>query len=316
MPVVFADRSPDKVELERFRLILSTYQDGSGMYMAKQRKWMIENGASSLPGWRDFERTVAFSFAGKALESKHVFDVLLPLPDKPGVFIGISCKMRNLLKTVKTTGRVTIELSNASKGFWKNIEMKTGLNQKTFSQDPAAVGKALISTVENWHTSVNTQNPHMGTIEIDKSIFLNLQYDEPSGDYQLFQFPLALPVPDNLTWAVKGERLIGQDNKGIILEWYGSSGGQLKYYPFADTATWTSPKFRLESLPENLEDAITNKAASYFPELWASLKQTEPNRDVQARAEGEAKTSVQGTLDLGTQDENSTLPGDQTLPIT
>ena len=62
-------RTPTKNEVERIRLILSTYQDGSGM--------LHQKGGSTLPGWRDFERTVAIVFGGEAQENKDIFDVLI-----------------------------------------------------------------------------------------------------------------------------------------------------------------------------------------------------------------------------------------------
>ena len=55
---------------------------------------------------------------------------------------------------------------------------------------------------------------------------------------------------------------------GRVFEWYGQSGGQLKYYPLADTATWASARFRLEPLPDDLPHGILAKAQAYFPQLW------------------------------------------------
>ncbi len=49
MTVPFVTRNPTDKEIEKFRLILSTYQDGSGMLKRKDR---------TLPGWRDFERSI------------------------------------------------------------------------------------------------------------------------------------------------------------------------------------------------------------------------------------------------------------------
>jgi hypothetical protein len=53
---------PTFEHLERLRLILSTYQDGTGM--------IATPGGMTLPGWRDFERAVAAVFGGVAQESK------------------------------------------------------------------------------------------------------------------------------------------------------------------------------------------------------------------------------------------------------
>jgi hypothetical protein len=66
MMLPFVDRVPTAEEIERFRLILSTYQDGTGMLKAKD---------DTLPGWRDFERSVAAAFGGMALETKGIYKV-------------------------------------------------------------------------------------------------------------------------------------------------------------------------------------------------------------------------------------------------
>ena len=55
MSIPFVTRNPTFQEIERLRLILSTYQDGSGM---------IKRTDKTIPGCRDFERAVAVSSAG------------------------------------------------------------------------------------------------------------------------------------------------------------------------------------------------------------------------------------------------------------
>ena len=109
MPQSLIDRSPTEREVERLRLILSTYQDGTGMLQ-------VENGLT-LPGWRDFERAVALAFNGEAQESKAIFDVLLLSQDRPHIRYGLSCKMRRELNKIKRTGRVSLELSNSAGQF-------------------------------------------------------------------------------------------------------------------------------------------------------------------------------------------------------
>ena len=52
-----------------------------------------------------------------------------------------------------------------------------------------------------------------------------------------------------------------------MIEWYGESGGQLKYYPLASEALWRSPVFELERIPSG-RSSLLEKAALYFPELW------------------------------------------------
>ncbi|MBV5331973.1 hypothetical protein JZU69_06400, partial [bacterium] len=48
--------------------------------------------------------------------------------------------------------------------------------------------------------------------------------------YLVSRFHAVLPEP--AAWSFKGKRLVGKDANGNVLyEWYGLSGGQLKYYP-------------------------------------------------------------------------------------
>lgn len=59
--LAFVHRPPTQAEVEKFRLLLSTFQDGSGMLVGKKKRtleWMARNHAVTIPGWRDFERTL------------------------------------------------------------------------------------------------------------------------------------------------------------------------------------------------------------------------------------------------------------------
>ena len=85
-----------------------------------------------------------------------------------------------------------------------------------------------------------------------------------------------MPNPYTLNWHFPitrggdaGARLAGQDGTGVIFEWYGESGGQLKYYPPASGAEWVSKVFQLEPLGD-AEYGILKKAAAYFPEKWSA----------------------------------------------
>lgn len=109
MPSHFTRTVPTKSQVEKLRLVLSTYQDGTGQLIFESDK--------SLPGWRDFERSVAFVFSGIAQESKAIFDVLVPILPETETYYGISCKMRETLQTINKTGRVTVEVSNSAGKF-------------------------------------------------------------------------------------------------------------------------------------------------------------------------------------------------------
>jgi len=256
MSRIFAGSIPTKGQIEKLRLILSTYQDGLGQLVFEPDK--------SRPGWRDFERSVAFAFGGTAQESKAIFDVLVPISSTPPITYGISCKMRETLQTVERTRRVTVEVSNSSGKFWDALR-DIGIGD--YAINPNTAGKILINLVESWHHQASLENG--GIVDISKSFYLLLQWHKKSGRYQLFQFPVQLPDPETLTWEVNGRRLIGRDSEGVLIEWYGHSGGQLKYYPFADEAIWMSEVFQLEPLPKNeLGYGLKRRVIEFFPELW------------------------------------------------
>ena len=79
---------PASSEIEKLRLLLSTFQDGTGQLAQKKD-------VGTLPGWRDFERSVALAFGGEAQENKAIFDILI---HDGNTYRGISCKMRCELK--------------------------------------------------------------------------------------------------------------------------------------------------------------------------------------------------------------------------
>jgi len=258
-------KTPTPHEVERLRLILSTFQDGTGM--------LLQEDGLTLPGWRDFERAVALALGGEAQESKAIFDVLLPT-DRPDIKYGLSCKMRGELNRIDRDGRVTLELSNSAGKFWDYLSTK-GIHQRNYKKRPQEVGTALIELVGQWHREVSLEQGR--NVDLSGSSYLALSWSK-SGWYQLHQFALRLPNPKHLQWyfpsvtkrdrKAVARRLNGDDSSGTLFEWYGESGGQLKFYPLAKTAIWSSDRFRLEPL-ENIEHGILAKVAAYFPQLWA-----------------------------------------------
>ena len=266
---VFVERPPTVRELELFRLILSTYQDGTGM---------LANGPiRTLPGWRDFERSLALAFNGYASENKDIFDVRLPDQTRELVTYGVSCKMRRELDRVGKDGRVTIELSNSARKFWDYLGTK-GINQANYKQHPFEVGVSLIDLVRGWHVEVSLESG--GNVDLDGSFYLTLSWNR-GGWYQLHQFALALPDPRNLSWyfptyiregtQVLGSHINGDDGSGTVFEWYGESGAQLKYYPLAQNAIWQSDLFQLEPLPQESDHGVLQKVQRYFPEQWSRI---------------------------------------------
>jgi hypothetical protein len=269
LPQAFVDRPPTEREVEKLRLILSTYQDGTGMLQ-------VENGMT-LPGWRDFERAVALAFNGEAQESKAVFDVLITDEDRPHIRYGLSCKMRRELNKIKRSGRVSIELSNSAGQFWDYLGAR-GLDQRNYRDRPLDVGVSLIEVVERWHQAVSTERG--GSVDLSRSSYLVLSWNT-ARHYQLHQFSLTMPDPHELHWhfptnrsGETGRRIAGDDDVSTLFEWYGESGGQLKYYPLAANAIWASDVFQLEPLGD-AEYGILSKSAAYFPEKWAAANKNE-----------------------------------------
>lgn len=270
MSLPFVDRPPNDSEVEKIRLLLSTYQDGTGMLATKDGR--------TLPGWRDFERSVALALNGTASESKDIFDVVLARPEATiaSPKYGLSCKMRSELNRIRRDGRVNIEVSNSAGKFWDYLATK-GLNQGNYRESPREVGVSLIELIDTWHQAESIATG--GTIDLGKSCYLVLLWNG-MGDYQLFQYRLNVIDPAVLIWSfpppriVKGQlsetrRLIGHDGIGTLVEWYGESGGQLKFYPFVTSAVWNSHQFRLEPLP-GIEHGILNKVVAYFPDQWTT----------------------------------------------
>lgn len=253
-------------QVERIRLLLSTYQDGTGQLKLKKH-------ADTLPDWRQFERAVAVAMGGKNTESKAVFDVLMPASDRASSAFGISCKMRGELRTAQNKGIVTVEVSNAVGDFWKKLGAVGIETTPQMAGREAEAGKAVLDLVARWEQDTKQANQ----LSLSASYFLVLLWDTTRLDFQLFQMVLALPAPSALTWTVRPDRkkpgsgcLVGSIGERKVVEWYGNSGGQLKYYPEVAEALWHSEIFRLEPLPFS-EDGygIALKASTFFPELWA-----------------------------------------------
>jgi hypothetical protein len=163
--------------------------------------------------------------------------------------------------------------------FWERLG-KIGIHQQNYKESPLEVARTLLSQESEWHAEVALENG--GQVDLSKSFYLALSWNL-QGEYQLFKFGLALPDPLSLKWDfplarnnnedMTGRRLRGQDKTGTLFEWYGESGGQLKYYPQVESALWKSDIFHLEPLPSrwNEKHGLLVKARDYFPDLWGNL---------------------------------------------
>lgn len=326
MPLVLGESGLTDRELEKLRLLLSVFQDGIGMLstedhtelffeITRKKRWkgksrivrtvhgpqskiplflnepdqpyiVEERTQRTLPGWRDFERAVALAFGGVAFESKAIVDVILPLGDR--TYYGLSCKSRSELdKATIEGGRVYIEVSNASGGFWDQVRSQ-GITGENFHEPDNAqiMGESLFELIETWHEEVSVANG--GLVDLNKSSYLVLLYNA-RGIYKLYQFPLKFPSARELNWSVplrifkdrnkppvRRRCLVANDKTGdVLIEWYLNSGGQLKYYPLASEAVWSSREFTLEPLPPGTKHGILSRVAEYFPELWKKVTEEE-----------------------------------------
>ena len=239
----FRDRPPTAREFERLRLALSTFRDGSGMQRVS---------GSTFPGWRDFERATAACFNGHAPESKAVFDIEIDvLQRKP---FGLSLKSS---KSNPSDDFVLMELSNSHAKFQAHLESQ-GLDARI---RPDLAGPSLIGLVKSWHAE------EAGRIDVDKSAYVVLTHASDWSSYEVLWFDLEIeePDPNDMDWQYTGKRISGVSSGHRIWDWYGWSGGQLKYYPLKNWAIWNSGPFQLE-VPSTEDPA--EKARRYWPDLW------------------------------------------------
>jgi len=240
------------------RLILSTFRDGGGQVVLKKT-------GASMPGFRDFERTVAAVCGGQTREDKGVFDVLI-LAGGGDLPFGISCKMSKTQPQLH--GASFMELTNSAKKFSDEFAR---LNL-SWVHNPAMAGNAFVELVSGWHTALQTE------IDVPRSRYLVLAHDSKWENFQLQCFPLSLKVANpviDVEWTVEGKRaptsingyVLHNGRRHRLWQLYPNSGGQLKYYPPLSWAFWVSDPFTLEQPPA---ESLSERAQEYFPHLWAA----------------------------------------------
>lgn len=255
MSAPIKDRPLSASELERLRLILSTFRDGSGQIILKKT-------GASMPGFRDFERAVAVVCGGRGGEDKGIFDVVVPVSGR--LPYGISCKMSSSQPIAQ--GSSFMELSNSAAKFRSELE-RLGIDWRV---DPASAGPAVVDLVESWHRKVAAE------VDLPSSRYLVLSHNKAWSDFQVLCYALDLHMADPRTqvrWEVEGRRqptsLAGYISSGArrhrLWQFYPNSGGQLKYYPPLSWAEWRSPVFQLEQPPVK---SLLERVEEYFPGRW------------------------------------------------
>ena len=246
---------------------------------------------ATLPGWRDFERIVAELLNGQAPESKAIFDVVAPCPDNPDTLIGVSVKSKKLsrktaLEDLAEDGRVYLELANSPAKFWDALA-QAGIGQEDWDMDDKAkiIGDTIVQTIERWHSegAVQTGLENSGkAVDLARSAHIVVSYSEKDGAarYQLHSFDLTFPKGIDWQFLRGKERtrcIRGFDpaaNHDPLIDWYPFSGGQLKFYPRAASARYSSVPFELLPPPDTI--SVIDKAQQYWPDLW-----DQPYRDTE-----------------------------------
>ena len=124
-------------ELERMRLALSTFRDGSGQFVKSIGEFM--------PSYLDFERATALVCGGDTSEDKGIFDVSVPAPG--GTQFGVSCKMSVYQPTSHKAG--FMELSNSHKKFSDEFS-RLGVD---WQKEPEYAGPAVVELALIVHES-------------------------------------------------------------------------------------------------------------------------------------------------------------------
>lgn len=246
------DRPPNNAEMQKLRLVLATFKDGSGnLKMAD---------GSHRADWRQVERSFAEVFQGSTAESKAVFDVDIE-PDDDRQPYGLSIKTSKR----RPDDRVLLELNNSPA---KMLEHAVDLGYATREGRQARwncsvedMGFSVVSAVKAWHEAC------CPTHDLRGSSYVVMTHDQPKNLFEVFWFGLDLGDPRDLRWAERGRAITGTDSHGIVRwEFYAESGGQLKWYPSGNAARWRSGCFELPDPPPMR--TLTDKARELFDEEW------------------------------------------------
>lgn len=244
----FRDRPINDRELEMLRLTLSSFRDGSGQ---NQRQ------SGSMPGFRDYERSLAAVLGGVTTENRSIFDVLVPAEPLP---FGVSCKMASMPPATHKCS--FMEMSNAAAQFREYLLRQ----QVNWATEPMLAGPAILDLVSSWHLAL------ADLVDLSASRYAVLAHDGGWVKFQLLCFPLNLKIANpkgDVDWRLEGKSVNGYiDDHGRrhrLWQLYMTSGGQLKYYPLLEWADWVTPIFALEAPPIG---SPLDKAKMYFPDFW------------------------------------------------
>lgn len=275
MGLPFATRDATDDEVLLFKLMLATFRDGSG----NQK----DNDNRTRADWRQIERCVAELLNGDGGEDKGIFDVILLDQQDVALAYGFSIKSKQLCPRdflkLQTDGRVYMEIANSPAKFWNAIGNEHELTENDFRNmsSPNLIGGTVLNTVMEWHREgkrqfdVSPSNLQQGkSLDLGNSCYLCITSSNSCAErlYQVHSFPLE--YPGNIQWRYKSAAcLSGYDPDSpndVLVDWYGVSGGQLKYYPSVSKARYSTNVFSIPTPPRVM--TIREKANMYFPDLY------------------------------------------------
>jgi hypothetical protein len=225
------------------------------------------------------EDATAEAFGGRTVRAKDVYDVLIPDETDPNKCYGISCKMKNNDPATLAQGRVYVEYANADAEFLGAVKAAGFTKQKLIDQKAPAnkCGKAVVEVARRWHQ--RTYSGHKGlrsdeSVDPARSVHFVLSYRWNSAhpglfDYDLYVYPHLIPRVG--IWRYRRMSLWGFESPAMVradepLYTYNfNSGGHLKWYPKAASATHHFGPFTLQQAPAV---RLAARAASYFPQEW------------------------------------------------
>jgi len=203
----FVTKRPDESDLQRLRLLISVFQDGSG---EERDPW-----GRTRAGWKQLERIVAELIGGHSLEQKAVYDIIVT-SEVDASIIGVSVKSKSLsqnkFEELKSTGRVHMELTNSLSKLWAPLKSR-GIIEANFNPKAVGfaqmIGESLIDTVESWF--INFIQPGQAVrVDIERSRFLVVSYTTANRSketlYQVHSF--GLRFPKNIRWVFHSEKCL------------------------------------------------------------------------------------------------------------
>jgi hypothetical protein len=233
----------------------------------------------TYPDYTLIEDATSEAFGGRTTRAKDVFDVLVPDERHPAIIYGVSCKMKQNDSSCLKRGRVYVEYSNADSEFRRAVQ-KSGYTRDDLisKRAPADVcGRAVVGAAREWH--YKAAEGHKGALaserlDIEQSIHFVLSYTwsmtKPSiFDYLLYVWPHLIPQAE--FWSYGEASLRGyesqqdMDSDDPVYTYNYTSGGHLKWYPRANSATDVYGPFTLRQAPAS---TLAGVAKRYFPVEW------------------------------------------------